>query len=65
MIMNWNQKNTVKKSLGFCTILYVWLWVCVLAYVGYSCILMCICMGLSEDTNTAHCLIGCRFVGVS
>ena len=27
--------------------------VCAYAYVGYSCVLMCICMGLSKVTNSS------------
>ena len=58
--MKWieNRKNTVKKPLEFCMILYVWLcmgvWVCGHTCVGYSCVLMCFCMGLSEVTNSAR-----------
>ena len=54
--MKWieNQKNTAKKPLGFCRNPYVCLFVCVCvcvwayACVGYSCVLMCVCMSLSE-----------------
>ena len=42
-------------------------WVCVLAYagVGYSCVIMCVCVGLNEVTKAARCLTGCKFVCVS
>ena len=57
-IKNW--KNTVKKPLEFCRNLYVWLsvykCVCPYACVGYSFILMCVCMGVIECTNAARCI---------
>ena len=61
--MKWieNRKNTIKKTVGIlfdslCVVVSVWVCVglvcvCVRAYVGYNCVLMCICMGWSEVTN--------------
>ena len=68
--MKWleNRKSTVKKPLEFCMILTcgcTCVSVCGYACVGYSCVLMCLCMGLSEVTNAARCLTGCKFIGVS
>ena len=69
--MNRKSKKYSQKTVG---ILYdslhvvVSMWVCVwgaYANVGYSCVLMCICMGLSEVTNAARCLTRCKFVCVS
>ena len=33
--------------------------------MGYSCVLMCVCMSLSQFANAAHCISRCEFVGVS
>ena len=62
--MNRKSKKYSQKTVG---ILYdslrvvvsvcVCVCVCVCAYacVGYSCVLMCVCIGLSEVTNAARC----------
>ena len=50
--MKWieNQKNTVKKLLGFCWNLCVIVSVWVYACVGYSCVLMCVCVSVPSLT---------------
>ena len=64
--MKWieNRKKYSHQTVGIlceylCVVVSVWVYecvgVCAYACVGYSCILMCVCMGLSEDTNAARC----------
>ena len=63
--MNRKSKKYSQKPLGFCRNLYMWLQVCkyvsvcgcVYAYacVGYSCVLLCVCVGVSEGTKAARC----------
>ena len=36
-----------------CVCEYVWVYA--YACVGYSCVLMCICVGVSEGSNAARC----------
>ena len=37
-------------------LVYESVWVCAYACVGYSCVLMCICVGVSECINAAPCI---------
>ena len=39
--------------------------VCVSVCMGCSCVLMRVCVSLSEFTNSARFISGCEFVGVS
>ena len=74
--MKWieNRKNTVKNRWNFVrfflrVVVSMWLceyvWVCAYACMGYSFVSMCVCMSLSEFTNTSRYISGCEFVGVS
>ena len=61
--MNLKSKNYSKKTVGILSeslraVVCVWVcecvWVWASACVGYSCVSMCVCMGLSEGTNVAR-----------
>ena len=61
-------KNTVKKTVG---ILYessrviVSVWVCTDASLGYSCVLLCVCIDVSE-VQTQHVVLSAyKYVAVS
>ena len=62
--MNRKLKKYSKKTVGIlleslCEIVSVWVCECVWVYayacVGFSCVLICVCMGLSEVTKAARC----------
>ena len=66
--MKWIEKIQSKNRWDF-----VWFFtcgckcviMCAYACMGYSCVLMCVCMSLSEFTNAARCITRCEFVIVS
>ena len=39
--------------------------VCAYAYMGYSCVLICVCMRLGQFANAVRCISRCESVGVS
>ena len=72
--MNRKSKKYSQETVGILydslrVVVSVWVWayvgVCAYECVGYGCLLMCVCMSLSEATNAARCITGSKFVDVS
>ena len=71
-LRKWNEskKKCIQKPLWFCMIFPCGckcgcLCVCAYACKGYSCVLICVCMRLSQFANAVGCISRSEFVGVS